>query len=472
MMRQVGRAEVALGVLWATRAALAVFSTGFVHPDEWFQSVEVLMGGVRSWEFSSDAPIRSVVTPVVVCAVPLLGRLFGIELYGKQLFYSIRLTMLAYSFVLDYVLYRVCRATGRPPIPYLISFAMLWPVLVIQIRPFSNSVEAIYLGFALLEAIRGQSPALFGCACAAGIFSRITFPAFALPSGLYLLYRWRRSHANVAVAAFAFVTTVIVHVVADSLFFGTLTLEHGWQSSTLTILNNLKYNSKTENLAHHGLHPRWTHAVVNLPLLFGPAVLLGAGYAVRRRQKGGDALRTLALGTIVSGTIVLSIFPHQEPRFLLPLSVPVAILLGDFHASIGKYSKALIVIHTVILTVLFGVLHQSGIVRVLVDSGKWATWSQDNYNVSRPVLTFSRTYMPPTCLAAPFATVEDVRDMRIDEVFRHVPECGMLALPASVATPPATSYSLLGTYWGHLSTEDLPASARQVALNLYAKKCR
>lgn len=44
-------------------------------------------------------------------------------------------------------------------------------------------------------------------------------------------------------------------------------------SLTLTPLNSLVYNLNPANLALHGTHPRWTHAVVNFPLLFGPAVL-------------------------------------------------------------------------------------------------------------------------------------------------------------------------------------------------------
>jgi phosphatidylinositol glycan class Z len=34
------------------------------------------------------------------------------------------------------------------------------------------------------------------------------------------------------------------------------------------------YNVKTENLSEHGLHPRYLHLLVNMPLLFGPLALL------------------------------------------------------------------------------------------------------------------------------------------------------------------------------------------------------
>jgi GPI mannosyltransferase 4 len=42
----------------------------------------------------------------------------------------------------------------------------------------------------------------------------------------------------------------------------------------LTPWNALAYNSRASNLAAHGLHPRVTHAAVNMPLLFGALYLI------------------------------------------------------------------------------------------------------------------------------------------------------------------------------------------------------
>jgi hypothetical protein len=43
---------------------------------------------------------------------------------------------------------------------------------------------------------------------------------------------------------------------------------------TFTPANSFKYNSDPANLAQHGLHPWYTHLLVNMPMLFGPAVRL------------------------------------------------------------------------------------------------------------------------------------------------------------------------------------------------------
>ncbi|CAG8771951.1 16164_t:CDS:1, partial [Cetraspora pellucida] len=40
-----------------------------------------------------------------------------------------------------------------------------------------------------------------------------------------------------------------------------------------TPLNNIRYNLDSNNLAEHGLHPRYLH-IFNFVLLFGPLVLL------------------------------------------------------------------------------------------------------------------------------------------------------------------------------------------------------
>lgn len=52
---------------------------------------------------------------------------------------------------------------------------------------------------------------------------------------------------------------------ADTLYFrGAL------DDLVVTPLNFLMYNFSSQNLAEHGLHPRWLHVFVNFPMLFGP----------------------------------------------------------------------------------------------------------------------------------------------------------------------------------------------------------
>ena len=58
------------------RVLVSTFSTSYIHPDEYFQSIEVInklyfdFDTYIPWEFQNDNAIRTIVTPVLVTAVP------------------------------------------------------------------------------------------------------------------------------------------------------------------------------------------------------------------------------------------------------------------------------------------------------------------------------------------------------------------------------------------------------------------
>lgn len=73
------------------RITLAFFSPGYIHPDEWFQFGEVLVGDLldqatfRTWEFDPSYPCRSMAS-IAVFGLPLrliihLFRLLGRGMY-------------------------------------------------------------------------------------------------------------------------------------------------------------------------------------------------------------------------------------------------------------------------------------------------------------------------------------------------------------------------------------------------------
>jgi phosphatidylinositol glycan class Z len=93
-----------------------------------------------------------------------------------------------------------------------------------------------------------------------------------------------------------------VMVVADSLYYGSLAvvwpmqpfqpsslLSLRWEGGlTWTVWNNLMYNLNVENLALHGLHPRYTHILVNFPLLFGPLAVMAIWAFVASMNKARE----------------------------------------------------------------------------------------------------------------------------------------------------------------------------------------
>lgn len=127
------------------------------------------------------------------------------------------------------------------------------------------------------------------------------------------------------------------------------------------------YNMNTENLSLHGLHSRYLHALVNMPLLYGPLYIYccylilhsihqhfnSANTATSSNkqhpkskkqskstpvQKNDDEMyRRIVIGSVVSSVLLLSMAPHQEARFLLPLLMPLVLIAVD---AVSKLSQS------------------------------------------------------------------------------------------------------------------------------------
>ena len=103
--------------------------------------------------------------------------------------------------------------------------------------------------------------------------------------------------------------TLFIAIIIDTEFYSTssVTWSTLLKAPIITPLNNLKYNIQSSNLALHGMHPRYQHVTANLPMLLGPAFAL----LFYRPQW------TIRIYSAISGLAVLSIFQHQEARFLI-----------------------------------------------------------------------------------------------------------------------------------------------------------
>lgn len=126
-------------------------------------------------------------------------------------------------------------------------------------------------------------------------------------------------------------------------------IELSWSGLVLTPLNLIRYNADLSNLALHGLHPWYLHLTVNMLLLFGP---LYPYWIVRNLIVGG--MERLFFGPIVLLPLLgLSMKPHQEPRILLPLALPL-ILQVSRHLRSRLILSAWILFNSVTL-IMFGV---------------------------------------------------------------------------------------------------------------------
>jgi GPI mannosyltransferase 4 len=163
-------------------------------------------------------------------------------------------------------------------------------------------------------------------------------------------------------------------------------------SMSITPWNNYMYNSRHENLAEHGIHPWFTHIAVNVPLLVGPIALYML-QATCSRSWISDMQKVVVFHDrhmtsflqssqhvhswpvvllltclVVVPLVILSQFMHQEPRFLLPLVLPICILFAPrlYGGRWRRLFVALWVISNLLLSVTFGVLHQGGLLRAVL----------------------------------------------------------------------------------------------------------
>lgn len=208
----------------------------------------------------------------------------------------------------------------------LVLLGSSYVMLTFQLRPFSNSIEALLVALALLtlQDLLNKSPqrsnltklTLLVVICVVGVFTRITFLAFALPiiiqavlsilkpskdDGLFFP-AWLQ-HMSQAVLLGILITLAFVSF--DSFFFtGSLS------RPVLTPLNFLLYNLAPENLAEHGLHPRWLHVVVNLPMIVGPSLLYAgvrAAWAILRADKSAKDKRDESASSVITSSELLGL---------------------------------------------------------------------------------------------------------------------------------------------------------------------
>jgi GPI mannosyltransferase 4 len=123
----------------------------------------------------------------------------------------------------------------------------------------------------------------------------------------------------------SFALGAFVSMLADTYYFAS-----SLSRPIITPWSNFKYNVNALNLAEHGLHPPWTHLLVNLPCLLGPALLIPFIAPQPLRTSFKQLVSNICFLCSISGLILLSSRPHQEFRFLLPIITLLLISLSQF----------------------------------------------------------------------------------------------------------------------------------------------
>ncbi|XP_003690478.1 GPI mannosyltransferase 4 [Apis florea] len=474
--------------------------TGYIHPDEYFQSIEVISGDYfdidvnKPWEFNSTFPIRTVLISQIIVGIPysILKKLsqytvFYLGISLKSPYFLIlfpRLLVCGLSFISDYCLYKICYIYGQNYKIRLIIYASSYVMLVYATHTLSNTIELVLTALLLYYAsysmahsekvviqsdylsdkyskaktgiervkyykLKASLPphSLNHCIKIAtitviGIFNRPTFIAFAFIPIFFWLQRGLGSksvgfgHFHVRILTFIAcgIPTTIFFILIDSFYFGYLTmaeignLDISMNNFVVTPLNFLRYNSNTKNLQDHGLHPYYLHFIVNVPLLYNVLGIIGLLTFGKMLYSGLKAqwlnlpriqsVVGLMTTSFIIPIMLLSIFPHQEPRFIIPTLLPLTFLYAPninqtsgvdtitriagnnentFTTERNKLNKLQILwfICNIALTFFYGFAHQGG---VLPLSSHIATELKAKPDLTHIHLFTSHTYSIPTAL--------------------------------------------------------------------------
>ncbi|XP_010126033.1 PREDICTED: GPI mannosyltransferase 4 [Chlamydotis macqueenii] len=405
------------------------------------------------WEFLSSSPCRTVVFPLMTSGVTywVIKSLQQLDICSScinsyTLLVSPRLLFTIFSFILDYSVHRLAPSWGADPWKALVLVAGSYVTLVFYTRTFTNALEGLL--FALLmvlvsskksdgSLVEPTSSPLIGIITTAGFFNRPTFLAFALTPLLYwagLIVDSQKSIKTVINHFLKLVLcacfTAIVFITADTFYFTSVGLDNLYsiknsslfdvisqlnEKMVVTPFNFLSYNLNPHNLALHGRHPRVTHFAVNGVMLFGILHILaiGAGFKMLKKYihqlarvksyyHGSSGLFVHSKGnpTLLLFYFVplafLSLFSHQEPRFLIPLILPLVL----FSASQNRAAKwkHIIIIFNILGALLFGCLHQGGLIPCLFHLEQLLHSPESSNHPRHYTLLFAHTYMPPRSL--------------------------------------------------------------------------
>lgn len=377
---------------------LICLQTSYIHPDEFFQSFQPIFHDNVPWEFADPQNACRSFVPLYLAYYPLIiiGRYLGFSSYTIYLLVKLEFCLLTWC-IGEWCLYRIL-PIKQERIKTSFFFNTSYITLVYQSHTFSNSLETCLLLPVIyiindirryMETKRNTSYSAFklvalGFLVSLGIFNRITFLCWLILPAIYLI-RFPFSHKlRSMIPVLSFLIFCALFVALDTFHFRG-DFEHGW---VLAPLNNILYNSTYTNLAKHGIHPRYTHLLINYPQILGPLLLLLFPFSPFAYTK------TTCFLSYISGLLSLSVVPHQELRFLIPM-VPLAcacVNLRGPHRFVSWVVR-LWVIFNVVMSLFMGCFHQAGVVPAI----NFLSQELDQRQTTAPSgLMFWRTYKPPT----------------------------------------------------------------------------
>jgi len=330
------------------RLLSAIFSKGYIHPDEIFQSIEVIYKsifgiGFVPWEFIEGA--RSWVYPWTVYIIFKIMIFFGatdieVILIGVRFFsglMSMITVVTAYFFGKE--LY------GKKAGIFATFFIAIWYDFIFwSTRTMSDGLAvnflflAIYFVFRIkksqtwknrLKESNVRKEILFSSLCGffVGIAYMFKFPLiiFSIPIIIWLIFykRWR----GIVCFSFSLIFVFLIHGLIDYFAWGT------FLQSTIEFL---KYNIISGKNAQHGAYPFYAYIAffAYYYSIFSVLFLLFIGLGMQRNWK-----TIFLICSSLFFIIVFSFVAHKEYRFILPIMPLLSIIAANGMVNYPKFIK-------------------------------------------------------------------------------------------------------------------------------------
>ncbi|NHJ05862.1 MAG: hypothetical protein EAX90_13630 [Candidatus Heimdallarchaeota archaeon] len=330
------------------RLLSAIFSKGFIHPDEIFQSIEVIYKsifgiGYIPWEFVDGA--RSWVYPWLVYIIFKIMIFFGatdieVILIGVRLFsglISMITVVTAYYFGKE--LY------GKKAGIFATFFVAIWYDFIFwSTRTMTDGIAVNFLFLAIYFVFRikksqtwknklkesdTQKEILFSSLCGffIGIAYIFKFPLiiFSIPIIIWLIFykRWR----GIVCFLFSLISVFLLHGLIDYYTWGT------FLQSTIEFL---KYNIILGKNAQHGAYPFFSYIAffAYYYSIFSILFLLFIGLGIKKNWK-----TIFLICSSMFFIIIFSFIAHKEYRFILPIMPLLSLIAANGMTNYPKFIK-------------------------------------------------------------------------------------------------------------------------------------
>lgn len=397
----------------------------YIHPDEYFQSLEIISSNIfnitsnkihKTWEFNESNPIRNILIPFIIYSPNyyLLKLLINLNIINSINSYILiilpRLSITLISFINDYLLIKISNYLKINKLNVLILFNTSYITFTYLTHTFSNSIELTLFTCLIYLLIRvsksNQSTIiplmLLSLILVTGIFNRPTFIIYSFIPCLYLIIKLNL--IKLILLSLISLLISLIFILIDTLYYTgqSLSISLIVDNLILTPVNFIIYNKNSENLIEHGEHTIYQHILINcFQLFFLNHFIIIISFIrqqfkkTRSNRNDHDVIIKLLNIIYLFVLLIFSLIKHKESRFLIPLLIPLILITSKLNIKF-KLIKYQWFLFNFIFVIIFGILHQGGLVQSLNYIQNMFKHKLNN-QINQHVLFYS-TYMPPKFL--------------------------------------------------------------------------